>query len=226
MLVLTVVLSRGAAPLADGAPEAPPTVEPKSPYFNGTYLSAVVGGGFGMLADDTLGGRFGPSVSVSGRLAMMLQLLDTELGYRFSSYDVTADGGDVQLQRHAILFDLKIHPLFLILMAGKPSLAGIYAQAGLSAEIARADAPSLALDDTAAGVGVHVGAGFDIPLTDPSRGSSFWLGFNYQANFVDVDLGVEALDDLDEHQFSLQLHYRDNNLQYFHMSRPEDFGFR
>jgi hypothetical protein len=216
------MLLAAAGALAD---ERPLAVEAPSPYFSGTYLSAVAGGGIGLLDDDSLDGRIGGGVEVGGRLAMVLQLLDVELLYRYGRYSPSAQGVDVALDRHSFVLDAKVHPLFLILMAGQPAIAGLYVQTGLSGELASFEAPAAGVDDSAAGIGVHVGCGIDVPVTNPNRGSSFWVGFNYRANFTTLDPSFEALDDLDEHLFAIQLHYRHNNLQYGHLPRPSDFGF-
>ncbi|GMV40723.1 MAG: hypothetical protein AMXMBFR64_24390 [Myxococcales bacterium] len=222
LLGLGVALAHGPARGEDAPWPAP--VEPVSPYYNGTWLSIVAGGGIGLLADEALDGRIGGGVEVGGRMALVLQLVDLELMYRYGHYAVTSDATDVTLHRHSIIADVKIHPLFLIVMAGNHLLAGLYVQTGVSAELADARAPSAGVDELVSGAGVHVGCGFDLPLTPPNAGSSLWIGLNYRANFTTLD-PPSPLDDLDEHLFAIQLHYRHNNLQYGHVPRPPDFGF-
>lgn len=222
-LVAALVTSASPA-LADAEPWPPP-VEQESPWYSGTWLSAVAGGGVGLLQDESLGGRVGGGLEVAGRLAMVLQIVDIELMYRYGRYDVTAADVPVGLDRHAVIADVKVHPLFLIVMAANHLLAGLYVQTGVSAEIADATAPAVDLDEVTAGVGVHIGCGLDYPLTPPNEGSSFWVGFNYRANFTTLDSSFDPLDDLDEHLFAIHLSYRHNNLQYAHVPRPNDFGF-
>lgn len=224
--ILLVALAVVQGPVALAEEDVwPSSEEQPSPWYSGTWLSAVVGGGIGLLQDEALDGRLGGGVEVSGRLAMVLQIVDIELMYRYGRYDLTADGVDVGLDRHAIVGDVKLHPLFLILMTGNHLIAGVYVQTGLSAEFADAKAPSVDLDELNAGVGVHVGCGLDYPLTAPNAGSSFWVGFNYRANFTTLDSSYDPLDDLDEHLFAIHLSYRHNNLQYGTAQRPTDFGF-
>lgn len=224
ILLLALAPSLALANEGDDRPWPSP-VEPESPYYSGTWISVVAGGGIGLLSDESLGGRLGPGVEVGGRLALVLQIVDIELLYRYGHYGVTADHAEVALDRHSIMADIKLHPLFLIVMTGNHLLAGLYVQTGVSAELADIRSPEVSVDELVAGAGVHVGCGVDYPLTQPNEGSSFWIGFNYRANFTTLDPSFDALGHLNEHLFAIQLHYRHNNLQSSHVPRPPDFGF-
>ena len=105
-------------------------------------------------------------------------------------------------------------------------LSAFYLQLGLSAEFLALDSPEREVDRTDVAFGLHWGAGFDMPLSNPNGHGAFWLGFNWRWKFIFHDPGFYGQDDTDAHQVVLVLTYRFNNISFARIERPDQLQWR
>lgn len=198
--------------------------------FNGSFIGIEVGGAVSALewarANDNIGG----GGFVSGRLSLVLYLLDIGLSYRIVRYGLSDVSISGNLDRHIWVGSFKLHPLFATLVRGSlldHILASTYVELGLGAEYALWEPAESVGSADGGGFVMELGAGFDVPIGLPDGGDSFWLGLGYKKSWVTVDIGqAPDLDDWDEHIFFLRVGYRIHGVDIARIPRPTEMQFR
>ena len=199
--------------------DAPPT----GPYsYQGAFWGVQLH--TGMVAR---GDAIGPVGGLSMRLASFMSLADLELGALASHYTVTQDPKEeIAITRVSAGLELHLHPFFLELLQEhwvRKLLASCYLSLGVNAEFVAYESPYV--DGQEVDVGWSIGAGFDLPVTDPARGWALWLGFSYRYNLISVRTGISGLDNFDEHIALVTLGYRDNDIFFLNAPRPSEFDY-
>lgn len=139
---------------ADGEPT------PYTGAFRGVQLGA------GPVVADAPGIGF----SLGVRASSVIHLADIELEYRLAS------PSGVDATQHQVVLAGQLHPLLLFLLTNNrwgATLASVFVRVGVG--------PTLTTTGRSQRFGVSWdwGVGFDVPLTSPDAGSSFWLGALY-----------------------------------------------
>ncbi|MGM0574563.1 MAG: hypothetical protein ACQEXJ_02345 [Myxococcota bacterium] len=167
----------------------------------------------------------GPALGASLRLASILSIADVQATLLGGGYRTTSRaGGEVGVRRWSVGGELHVHPLFLAhLYNTRPwfVLAGLYVSAGLDLDVTHL-APARGDTRRELDLGWHLGAGADVPLTDPHAGSGVWLGLAFRQKFLSVASGPLGLGDFDERVFLLTLAWRDNDLSFARVPRPDE----
>jgi hypothetical protein len=171
----------------------------------------------------------GPVLGGSLRLATVLSVLDIQGSVFAARYSTRAvDDSRVQVTRWSLGFEGHLHPLLLGTVYNNRLwywLSSIYASFGVDLDLTRLglrDAP----DRKDRGLAWHLGAGMDVPITDPNRGSGFWLGLAFRAKFLNVDSGALGLGDFDERMVTLTFAYRNNNIFRVRVPPPVELRHR
>ncbi|MCB9548993.1 MAG: hypothetical protein H6706_24590 [Myxococcales bacterium] len=162
--------------------------QPRNPLYTGAFRGLLVGGG--AVAEGP-----GLAFTLGARASSVLHLADVEARYQLS--DVEAG------TTHQGYVTAHLHPLFLFLLAN--NRLG-WALGSLSLRLGGGPAYR-------AGEGTGLvwewGGGFDVPLTAPDAGRSFWLGASVTRT---SDLAYEVLDGEVATHLLLRLEYRLNDL--------------
>ncbi len=215
-----------------GATPALADHEEAGKHYTGAHIGGAVTMGPSVLSNTGFdGGRLGYTLGVYGRLATTLSVVDLQLGYQFADHRVLLEdpgnGETARIHHHALSVSMNLHPVFLRILGNNRwwyFIAGLYIQSGMSVEfvgIRRASGDASL--DTA--FGLHIGAGFDVPLDDPDDGGGFWIGLNWRWSFVFMKAALEARDSIDTHAVLLAVSYRSNNLSFTRAPRPPELEF-
>lgn len=200
--------------------------EPTEGRWQGTSWGFELRTGAGFrVADETLAPA--PLIGVGVRLCTLLTLIDAELfgqteGFtRRSDAFTSAAAGDVyDLRRTSLGLDLRLHPLFMRHLQGRLGdrvMAGLHLALGAGVDLlsVRGGHASLGtdLDRTDASFAFGIGAGVDVPLTEPNdRPWSLWLDLGWRLRFSGFGDSAPGLRDQDEHVLLLQLGVRFHDL--------------
>jgi hypothetical protein len=154
-------------------------------------------------------------------LASILSLADVQISFVGSRYRAELEQGSFDVTRFSVGGEIHLHPLFLFTIRNTRVwywLAGIYGSVGMDLDITQFEDEGTELD-----FGWHIGAGMDVPLTDPDAGSSLWLGLAYRLKFLEIldPHGIAA--DFDEHMLLLTIGYRNHDVDFMRWPRPSEF---
>ena len=163
----------------------------KGPPYNGAFLEPSVRAAF------VVGPNWrGWAVDAGIRHAFPLSLGDLRLSYRLDRLRAKDDAGSTAsaigtLQTHGVRAHLAIHPLYLMMFwsDGFGYLASsFFIEVGLGVDVHTYEGST---DDRVRNprFGWSVGAGFDVPLMDPDRGSAPWLNVVYRFSRRSVNPG-------------------------------------
>ena len=216
------VLAALAAPVAHA--------EPTEGRWQGTSWGFELRAGAGLRSQDTALSP-APLIGLGVRVCTLLTLIDAELygqteGFTRRSGPLPTDtdaiiAGEVyDLRRTSIGFDLRLHPLFVRHLQGgfgDRVAAGLHLALGAGADILSVsgghEAFGTALDRTDVAFAFGVGAGVDVPLTEPNdRPWSLWLDLGWRLRFTGFGESAPGLRDMDEHVIVLQLGVRFHDL--------------
>jgi hypothetical protein len=219
-----------AAPQAPAPADAPG--EAAAPEAQGRYQGAFWGPqlhlGLTTRLDAGAGEAPGPALGLSLRVATLAELLDLQLTALGSWYQARPPGAEpVDVKRLSVGVEIHLHPLFLRHLQGTWLdlwLAGLYLAAGGDADVT--DLDGAGQSRTEVDFGWHLGAGMDVPLTDPRRGPSVWIGLAYRLKFLFVSTGIPGLHDFSEHTLLLTVGYRDPDIFGARVPRPTELDYR
>ena len=191
----------------DDDPVATTLAEAPNP-FNGSFWEFSLRGGPLLSSFD--GASNGWTTDVGLRNSYPFYLADHRLSYGFSRYSVDDHAVDV----HNLHASFAIHPLYLTLLSQgvfSHFLASLHLELGLGARWAQLSGP--VHDDSSIGFGPSLGAGFDLPLTEPNRGRSLWINALYRRTWTTAgfDDGSQT-ERLHDHGFFLGLAWRNNGI--------------
>jgi opacity protein-like surface antigen len=160
--------------------------------YNGAFFEPSVRGAF-VVGPDWRGWALDAGI----RHAFPLSLGDLRLSYRFDRLTPQDDARSTAraigpLQTHGVRAHLAIHPLYLFMFwsDGFGYLAGsFFLEVGLGLDVHTFEEDDA---DRSRNVrfGWSVGAGFDVPLMDPDRGSAPWLNIVYRYSRRSVNPGA------------------------------------
>ncbi|MFT5432524.1 MAG: hypothetical protein ACI9OJ_003223 [Myxococcota bacterium] len=191
----------------------------------------------GFLAVGLLGGAHFPDAGRStdvgwltgayARFSTVLQIIDVQGEYHAAGGSLESSHGPVDYIRHSLSTSVNLHPFFLQMLNNNWlwfALTSFYLQAGGSVEFA--DLANVREDPDAA-FSMHVGLGFDVPLSQPESSGAFWLGVNWRWKtvFSEWQVGGGELDP-DAHLLAIVLSYRYHNLSFMRLERPGDLKYR
>lgn len=217
------VTATGAAGLARA--EAHP--DPKM-RFQGAFWGLQMHTGLVSRLAANAGESPGPTLGLSARLAGYMSILDLQLSVIGSMYDARSTAGEAtDVKRLSLGLETHLHPMFMEVLRGTTlarTIGSLYVAIGADLDLTALDGAGL--DTTEARFGWHIGGGFDVPLTDPDRGWSLWLGFAYRLKFLSVPTGVAGLQDFDEHTFLVSFAYRNNDIFFARLPRPPEMDHR
>ncbi|MFU8807254.1 MAG: hypothetical protein ACNA8W_25825, partial [Bradymonadaceae bacterium] len=167
--------SAEAAVPTEPSHEAAPTY---SEYFSGAFTEYSLRGG---LLRTGHSGLRGWTFDGGVRHSFPMYLGDTRLSYRYDSLEST----DSTVTIHGSNLTLGIHPLYLALLSrGWMShfIASLHLELGLGLQRGLRQSLDTSVDDARSGWGFvwSLGAGFDLPLMNPNRGSAPWLNVVYR----------------------------------------------
>ncbi len=164
-------------------------------YYNGSFVDVSARGSYERVASSPLHGW---SWDIGLRQAFPMHLLDTRIAYgeeRYTRRDGDP-GGDFVVR--SVDLTTAFHPLYLALLYSSRwgyLVASWYVEAGLGGHYS-----TFGSDLNDLGLRLHLGSGFDVPLTDPDRGWSLWLNFVYRFTWSDFD--TSAMDEVNLHHHS------------------------
>jgi hypothetical protein len=179
---------------AQDSPQEPKDgeIEPYADPFNGSFVEFSVRGA------PTSAPGSAWAVDTGLRQAFPFLLGDTRLAYR---YDRTTPDGFDRLETHELGVQLGLHPLYLLLLGSdwfSYVVSSLYLELGLGGHLGVATRPEET--ETDLGFVWSVGAGIDIPLSDPDVGWAPWVnvlyryrGADFDASGGEVELGAHAI---------------------------------
>jgi len=179
--------------------------------YTGAALGLALHGGPTVMNDDSLSSRVGFVAGVAGRMTGLLQLSDGELGYHLSRTSPSGRAGEVGVMRHGFSFTAGFHPLFLLGLGNRwihYVINSVHADIGGSYHLTTL---SFGGDTRTRGdIGWQWGGGLDLPLQNPNKGTSWWLGLRYRQVRVNTDLATERILNVGQHQLLVSLEHRWN----------------
>jgi opacity protein-like surface antigen len=192
LLGLTLSAPASAAPSTDKPASDTSDSSQKGPAYNGAFFEPSVRGAF-VVGPDWRGW----AVDAGIRHAFPLSLGDLRLSYRFDRLKPKDDAGSTaqaigSLQTHGVRAHLAIHPLYLFMFwsDGFGYLASsFFVEVGLGVDVHTFETAGADRSRNTR-FGWSVGAGFDVPLMDPDRGSAPWLNFVYRFSRRSVNPGT------------------------------------
>ncbi|MEZ4266800.1 MAG: hypothetical protein R3F39_10510 [Myxococcota bacterium] len=197
--------------------------------YQGAFWAIQAHTGLVLRKDQRPGETVGPALGGSLRFATVLSVLDLQASVFAARYSTRAlDDTRVQVTRWSLGFEGHLHPLLLGTVYNNRLwywLSSIYASFGVDLDFTRLglrDGP----DKRDRGLAWHLGAGMDVPVTDPNRGAGFWLGIAFRAKFLNVDSGALGLGDFDERMVTLTFAYRNNNIFVARIPPPPELRHR
>jgi hypothetical protein len=197
--------------------------------YQGAFWAIQAHTGVAMRRDRRPGETLGPALGGSLRFATVLSVLDLQGSIFAARYSTrAADDSPVEVTRWSLGFEGHLHPLLLGTVYNNRlwyTLSAIYASFGVDLDLTRLGVRG-APDPRDRGIGWHLGAGVDVPITDPNRGAGFWLGMAYRAKFLRVDSRELALGSFDEHMITLTIAYRNNNIFVARIPPPTELRHR
>ncbi len=194
--------------IASSAQAEEPSEEPTEAYsdaYNGSFVEWSVRG-----APTTAPGTAW-AVDAGIRQAFPFLLGDTRLAYR---YDRSVPEGYERIETHEIGVWGAIHPLYLLILGSdwiSYVASSIYLELGLGGHFAIGTLPES--NETDLGFTWSVGAGLDIPLSDPDNGWAPWLNLLYRYRGADFDGGLGEVE-LGAHAVFVGLGIRRNGLLF------------
>lgn len=179
-----------------------------SQFYNGSFvdLSARAGAHTSVTSDHTAW-----SVDAGLRQAFPMHLGDTRLAYEMQTFS----GAQDEIVLHNIGVGFGFHPLYLALLWSDfwgYLVASFYVETSIALQYGTRTVAAASEDDF--GARWSVGAGFDVPLSDPDRGWSVWLNFLYRFVWSDFDLDDGSEIDLFHHAGFGGLSVRFNGLLF------------
>lgn len=180
-----------------------------SKFFNGSFWEISVRGGLSSVSEDDFSSW---SVDAGLRQALPMLLADTRLSYRYDRLDGPAS---LMLEQHRLMVHGGIHPLYFFIL-GSDWLAYVisspYLELGIGAQYGVLTTEEETLTDP--GFVWSVGAGFDVPLSDPDVGYAPWLNvvYRYSGAGFDVSDGMDL--NTNQHTVFLGLGWRVNGLLF------------
>jgi len=164
------------------------------------------------------------------RAATLLSLIDVELGLEtFAATRLAGPEGDKtdhDLRRTSVIGEARLHPLFVRALEGgfgARLLASIHVSLGGALELMWVGGK--AQDQTNVGVGVRVGVGAEVPLTDPSaRSWSLWLGAAWRLTVVGFSAAPRGLGDMDQQGVWLSLSLRFHGVDFARIPKPPELN--
>lgn len=171
-----------------------------------------------------------PLLGLGLRVCTLLTLLDAEVFATTAGFSRTTEAGHYDLRRTSIGLDLRLHPLFIRHLQGTFGdrlAAGLHLAIGIGLDLlstAGGDPDRAApIDRTDPGFAFAIGAGADVPLTEPNlRSWSLWLGVGWRLRFAGFPKGAPGLRDMDEHQLLIALGLRFHDLTFAHIPPPPE----
>lgn len=175
-----------------------------------------------------------PILGLGLRVCTLLTLIDAELFTTTAGLSRTTDAGRYDLRRTSVGLDLRLHPLFVRHLQGgfgDRLAAGLHLAIGVGLDLlstkGRGPDPINPIDRTDPGFAFAIGAGADVPLTEPNlRPWSLWLGVGWRMRFAGFPSGAPGLRDMDEHQLLVALGLRFHDLTFAHLPPPPELDDR
>lgn len=174
--------------------------------FNGSFVELSVRGA------PTTGPGDAWAVDVGLRQAFPFLLGDTRVAYR---YDRFQPDGVSRLETHEVGVQGAIHPLYLVLLGSdwiSYVISSLYLELGVGGHYGVADLTESTEQDF--GFVWSVGAGLDIPLSDPDIGWAPWLNVLYRYRGADFDSPTLGEVGLGAHAIFVGLAIRKNGLLF------------
>ncbi len=194
---------------AEGEDHAAQMVADAPHPFNGSFaeLSARTGPLISSIDDGSLGW----TADLGFRNAFPLYLGANRLAYSYGRASIE----DRVVQLHGLHAALGLHPFYLALLSEgwlSHLLASMHLELGIGPRFVHLAAAG---DETEAmsrwGLAGSVGGGFDLPLSSPNQGKSFWINILYHRTWSTVNFDtIEAGERLHDHRFFLGLAWRSN----------------
>ncbi len=181
-----------------------------SKFFNGSFYEFSVRGGLSAVAGEDLDAW---SVDAGLRQALPMLLADTRISYRYDR--LSPDDDSLRLEHHRLMVHGAIHPFYFFLLGSDwfaYVISSPYLELGVGGQYGLLDVADEPEDDLE--LILSIGAGLDIPLSDPDRGFAPWLNvlYRYSASGFDRPDGSEL--DTDQHSFIIGLGWRVNGLLF------------
>jgi hypothetical protein len=176
------------------------SVPPYSDNYTGAFVAAGATAGSVRGAAPDAEASWGPAVGAWVQWSAPLQVLDAQLSWLHSE---VGDGQDTLVAAAAM------HPLFIAHLESSPLfyvLGSFYVLAGLDVDFVHGP-------DGVTDPGIHLGAGFDVPLDDVDDGGAFWLGFEYRRNTIDHPREHYSVEEV-QHVALLRLSWRNNGFVF------------
>lgn len=187
-----------------------------------------------------------PLLGLGLRVCTLLTLIDAELFTTTAGFSRTTDAGRYDLRRTSVGLDLRLHPLFVRHLQGgfgDRLAAGLHLAIGVGLDLLSTrgpgprpndpsepsdpNDPSRPIDRTDPSFAFAIGAGADVPLTEPNlRPWSLWLGVGWRMRFAGFPAGAPGLRDMDEHQLLVALGLRFHDLTFAHFPPPPELDDR
>lgn len=207
--IVALLISSIAAPDRVAAQDAPEERR-YGKFYNGAFVDVSARAA---RTHVTSAGFNGWAWDVGLRQALVMHLLDTRLSYSEDYWSPRNDSATGDFIARSVSLHSAFHPLYLALLYSDwlgYLLASIYVEGGIGAQYARLDGGIQ--DDF--GLRLSLGAGFDVPLTDPDRGWSIWINALYRYTWADFDFDAGGEVNLYHHAGWLGLSLRFNGLLF------------
>lgn len=177
LFILLIALPLSGLEAAELAPKEETPLSVGKP-FNGSFTEYSARAGLTRAQGAALKGW---SLDAGLRHSLPMYLGDSRLAYRYDSLETS----DASLSIHGTALTTGLHPFYLALLSrGLLShfLSSLHLELGLGVQrgLRRARASQDIAVQSAWGFTWSVGSGFDLPLTNPNRGSAPWLNVVYR----------------------------------------------